>query len=56
VQDGHQHDGDRLAEVQVVAAGAIRPLVSERLPLADVPYGLRRLADGVTTGRVVFLP
>ena len=40
----------------LVAAGAIRPLVSERLPLADVPYGLRRLADGVTTGRIVFLP
>jgi NADPH2:quinone reductase len=41
---------------RLVEAGAIRPLVSERLPLADVPYGLRRLADGVTTGRIVFLP
>ncbi len=41
---------------RLVAAGAIRPLISERLPLGDVPYGLRRLADGVTTGRIVFLP
>jgi NADPH:quinone reductase len=41
---------------RLVEAGAIRPLISERLPLADVPYGLRRLADGVTTGRIVFLP
>jgi NADPH:quinone reductase len=41
---------------RLVAAGAIRPLISERLPLADVPDGLRRLATGTTTGRIVFLP
>jgi NADPH:quinone reductase len=41
---------------RLVAAGQIRPLISERLPLADVPDGLGRLADGVITGRVVFLP
>jgi NADPH:quinone reductase len=41
---------------RLVAAGSIRTLVSERLPLAGVPDGLQRLADGVTTGRVVFLP
>ncbi|QRY63940.1 NADPH:quinone oxidoreductase family protein [Gordonia sp. PDNC005] len=35
-------------------AGAIAPLVSERLALADVPDGLQRLADGVTVGRVVY--
>jgi len=40
----------------LAAAGVIRPLISERLPLADVPDGLRRLADGATTGRIVFLP
>jgi NADPH2:quinone reductase len=39
-----------------VDAGLIRPLISERLPLADVPDGVRRLAEGSTTGRVVFLP
>ena len=41
---------------RLAAAGAIRPLISERLPLADVPDGLQRLAAGATTGRIVFLP
>jgi len=41
---------------RLVAAGFVRPLISERLPLADVPDGLRRLAAGATTGRIVFLP
>jgi NADPH:quinone reductase len=41
---------------KLAAAGAIRPLISERLPLPDVPDGVQRLADGTTTGRVVFLP
>ena len=41
---------------RLVAAGAIRPLISERLTLADVPDGLRRLAAGATIGRVVFQP
>jgi NADPH:quinone reductase len=40
----------------LAAAGLIRPLITERLPLAEVPDGLRRLADGSTTGRIVFLP
>jgi NADPH:quinone reductase len=41
---------------RLVAAGAIRTLVSERLTLADVPDGLRRLGAGTTTGRIVFQP
>jgi NADPH:quinone reductase len=41
---------------RLVAAGFVRPLISERLPLAGVPDGLRRLAAGATTGRIVFLP
>ena len=41
---------------RLAAAGTIRPLISERLTLADVPDGLRRLAAGATIGRVVFLP
>ncbi|HEX6521900.1 MAG TPA: NADPH:quinone oxidoreductase family protein [Streptosporangiaceae bacterium] len=41
---------------RLAAAGVIRPLISERLPLPDVPDGLQRLADGATTGRIVFLP
>ena len=39
----------------LVDKGAIRPLVSERLALDDVPDGLQRLADGTTTGRVTFV-
>ena len=38
------------------AGGAIKPLVSERLGLADVIDGLERLAAGTTIGRVTFLP
>jgi NADPH2:quinone reductase len=41
---------------RLVAAGAIRTLISERLPLAGVPAGLQRLASGATTGRIVFQP
>ncbi len=41
---------------RLAAAGRIRPLISERLPLAGVPDGVGRLADGSTTGRVVFVP
>ena len=48
---------DRHAELtKLAAAGKLRPLISERLPMADVPTGLRRLADGATVGRVVFIP
>ena len=41
---------------RLAAAGLIKPLISERLPLADVPDGLRRLGAGSTTGRLVFQP
>jgi NADPH2:quinone reductase len=41
---------------RLVAAGAIRTLISERLPLAGVPAGLQRLASGASTGRIVFQP
>jgi NADPH2:quinone reductase len=42
--------------VKLAASGAIKPLVSERLRLADVADGLQRLADGETIGRVTFRP
>ena len=48
---GCQAELSRLAD-----AGLIKPLITERLPLADVPDGLRRLGAGTTTGRLVFLP
>jgi NADPH2:quinone reductase len=41
---------------KLVADGAIRPLVGERLGLEQVPDGLQRLADGATVGRIVFTP
>ena len=47
----HCHD-----ELTALAAtGAVAPIVSERIGLADVPAGLQRLADGATTGRVVMV-
>ncbi|MFJ2112588.1 MULTISPECIES: NADPH:quinone oxidoreductase family protein [unclassified Streptomyces] len=36
--------------------GAIRPLISERVPMKDAADAVQRVADGVTTGRVVVLP
>ncbi len=41
---------------KLVAEGAIRPLVSERLALDEAAAGLQRLADGATVGRVVITP
>jgi NADPH2:quinone reductase len=41
---------------KLVADGAIRPLVSERLSLEEVPGALENLAHGDTVGRIVFTP
>jgi NADPH2:quinone reductase len=41
---------------KLVAEGAIRPLVGERVGLEEVPGVLQRLADGDTVGRVVVTP
>ena len=42
------------ALTELAAAGAIRPVVSERLPLPEMAGGVQRLADGLTTGRIVY--
>jgi NADPH:quinone reductase len=42
--------------VKLTETGAIRTVVTERLPLTEVPDGLRRLGAGTTTGRIVFIP
>ena len=42
--------------VELATRGLIKPLVSERLGLADVAAGVQRLADGETIGRIVFMP
>jgi NADPH2:quinone reductase len=39
---------------RLAAEGAVRPLVSERLPLESVADGVQRLAAGGTVGRVVY--
>ncbi|MER5595922.1 NADPH:quinone oxidoreductase family protein [Streptomyces sp. NPDC002265] len=49
-----QHCHEQLTEL--AARGAIRPLVSERVPLAEAAAAVQRVADGVTTGRVAVLP
>ncbi|MGV9900921.1 NADPH:quinone oxidoreductase family protein [Streptomyces sp. NPDC003388] len=44
------HCHERLTEL--AAQGAIKPLVSERVPLDGAADAVQRVADGVTTGRV----
>ncbi len=39
----------------LVAAGAVRPLVADRLPFADASAGLARLASGTVLGRLAVL-
>lgn len=41
--------------VRLVAAGAVRPLVTEQLEFSAAADGLRRLGEGNTTGRLVVL-
>jgi NADPH2:quinone reductase len=48
ITDCHQ------ALTALAAQGAVAPLVSERLALADVADAIQRLADGSTVGRVVY--
>lgn len=49
-----QHCHEQLTEL--AARGAIKPLVSERVPLSGASAAVQRVADGVTTGRVAVLP
>ncbi|WP_320776025.1 NADPH:quinone oxidoreductase family protein [Streptomyces sp. CRN 30] len=41
---------------ELAAKGAVRPLVSERVPLSAAATAVQRVADGVTTGRVAVVP
>lgn len=41
---------------KLAADGAVRPLVSERVPMTDAADAVQRVFDGVTTGRVVVTP
>ncbi|MFB7495804.1 NADPH:quinone oxidoreductase family protein [Streptomyces sp. NPDC056161] len=40
----------------LAARGAIRPLVSARVPQAEAAAAVQRVADGVTTGRIAVVP
>lgn len=56
-----RHDPASVAECHraltaLADRGAVRPLVSERLPLDEVAAGVQRLADGATVGRVAYVP
>ncbi|WP_369167449.1 NADPH:quinone oxidoreductase family protein [Streptomyces sp. R28] len=49
-----QHCHEQLTDL--AARGAIKPLVSERVPLGGAAAAVQRVADGVTTGRVAVIP
>ncbi|GLP64093.1 oxidoreductase [Streptomyces sp. TUS-ST3] len=49
-----QHCHEQLTEL--AARGAIKPLISERVPLVGAADAVQRLGDGVTTGRIAVLP
>ncbi|WP_037616681.1 NADPH:quinone oxidoreductase family protein [Streptomyces aureus] len=48
------HGHEQLTEL--AARGAIKPLVSERVPLGEAAAAVQRVADGVTTGRIAVVP
>nr|WSZ99920.1 NADPH:quinone oxidoreductase family protein [Streptomyces sp. NBC_00857] len=41
---------------ELAARGAVKPLISERVPMKGAADAVQRVADGTTTGRVVVLP
>ncbi|MFJ8042369.1 NADPH:quinone oxidoreductase family protein [Kitasatospora sp. NPDC096147] len=41
---------------ELAAKSVVRPLISERLPLAGAADAVQRVADGTTTGRIAILP
>ncbi len=45
-----QHCHEQLTEL--AARGAIKPLVSERVPLSGAAAAVQKVADGLTTGRI----
>ncbi|MFE9454658.1 NADPH:quinone oxidoreductase family protein [Streptomyces sp. NPDC006739] len=49
-----QHCHEQLTEL--AARGAVKPLVSERVPLSGAAAAVQRVGDGVTTGRVAVVP
>ena len=48
--------GSRRSPMAITQSGNVARLITERLPLSDVPAALQRLGDGTTAGRIVFHP
>ncbi|MDQ0989534.1 NADPH:quinone oxidoreductase family protein [Streptomyces sp. V3I7] len=49
-----QHCHEQLTEL--AARGAVKPLISERVPLAGAAAAVQRVADGASTGRIAVVP
>jgi NADPH2:quinone reductase len=43
------------ALMDLYAAGKIKPLISARMPLAEAPKALERVASGQSTGKILLL-
>ncbi|TMD90259.1 MAG: zinc-binding dehydrogenase [Chloroflexi bacterium] len=43
------------ALMDLYAAGKIKPLISARMPLAEAPKALERVASGKSTGKILLL-
>ncbi|WP_326701438.1 NADPH:quinone oxidoreductase family protein [Streptomyces sp. NBC_01754] len=41
---------------RLAAQGVVKPLISERVPMAQAAQAVQRVADGASTGRIVVLP
>ncbi|MEV0780172.1 NADPH:quinone oxidoreductase family protein [Streptomyces sp. NPDC050428] len=41
---------------ELAAKGVVKPLISERVAMADAASAVQRVADGTTTGRLVVIP
>ncbi|MER5889304.1 NADPH:quinone oxidoreductase family protein [Streptomyces sp. NPDC001941] len=57
----NQYDPAAIAEchrtlTDYAAKGLIKPLVSERVPFADAPRAVEKVARGASTGRIVVVP
>jgi NADPH:quinone reductase-like Zn-dependent oxidoreductase len=50
---GTQSTGDLIALTQLIATGAVTPVIDRTYPLAEVPAAVRHLQDGHARGKVV---
>ena len=60
IREANSQDSTGLRNMQQLMAwfaeGKVRPVVSERFPLARAPEAMRRLLDRQVKGKVVILP